>query len=68
MEKETVKLLNVLRRISRAAGYAARLIPLLALPLPDGRASGKQIEGSIKGEGAVMQMRPRLAALLRDGS
>ena len=52
----------------REAGYAARLIPLLAVPLADGRASGKQMEGSIKGEGAVAQMAPRLSALLREAA
>jgi hypothetical protein len=48
----------------RAAGYASRLIPLFAAPAADGRASGRQIEGSIKGQGAVAQITPRLAALL----
>jgi hypothetical protein len=46
------------------AGYTPRLIPLFALPAPDGRASGRQIEGSIKGDGAVGEISPRLAALL----
>ena len=46
------------------AGYTSRLIPLFAVPGPDGRASGKQIEGSIKGDGAVAQIAPRLKALL----
>jgi hypothetical protein len=50
-------------RLARA-GYTPRLIPLFALPAPDGRASGRQIEGSIKGEGAVGEISPRLAALL----
>ena len=50
-------------RLARA-GYTPRLIPLFALPLADGRASGRQIEGSIKGEGAVGEISPRLAALL----
>jgi hypothetical protein len=49
-----------------AAGYTSRLIPLLALPAKDGRASGKQMEGSIKGDGAVGQMAPRLKELLGD--
>ena len=35
------------------------------LPLADGRASGRQIEGSIKGEGAVDQIAPRLLSLLQ---
>lgn len=46
------------------AGYSSRLIPLFALPNPDGRASGKYIEGSIKGEGAVGEISPRLAQLI----
>lgn len=48
----------------RAAGYASKMIPLFAVPGPDGRASGLQIEGSIKGDGAVAQIAPRLRALL----
>lgn len=47
-----------------AAGYEAKYIPLFALPVPDGRASGKQVEGGIKGEGAVAFILPRLEALL----
>ncbi len=47
-----------------AAGYASRLIPLFALPNDDGRASGKQIEGSVKGAAAVSEITPRLRALL----
>lgn len=47
------------------AGYQSTLIPLFALPRPDGTATGKQIEGSIKGDGAVAQITPRLQALLR---
>jgi hypothetical protein len=48
----------------QAAGYSSRLIPLLALPGANGRASGRSIEGSIKGPGAVAQITPRLKALL----
>lgn len=48
-----------------AAGYASKYIPLFALPGPDGSASGKQVEGGVKGEGAVAFMTPRLEALLR---
>ncbi len=51
-----------------SAGYKSRLIPLFAIPLDDGRASGKQIEGSVKGEAAVSEITPRLQALLGDGS
>lgn len=46
------------------AGYASKMIPLFALPRLDGAASGEQIEGSIKGAGAVDQIAPRLQALL----
>jgi thiol-disulfide isomerase/thioredoxin len=48
------------------AGYVSNLIPLFALPKPDGTSSGKQIEGSIKGDGAVAQITPRLKALLQN--
>jgi thiol-disulfide isomerase/thioredoxin len=47
-----------------AAGYTSRLIPLFALPRDDGRASGKQIEGSVKGEAAVSEITPRLRSLV----
>lgn len=47
------------------AGYASRMIPLFAAPRADGTGSGEQIEGSIKGDGAVPQITPRLAALIR---
>jgi hypothetical protein len=47
-----------------AARYVSRLIPLFALPSPDGSASGKQVEGGIKGEGAVGYITPRLQGLL----
>jgi hypothetical protein len=48
----------------RAAGYVSAYIPLFALPARDGRASGKQVEGGIKGDGAVAYMVPRLKELL----
>ena len=47
-----------------AAGYTSHLIPLFALPRDDGRASGKQIEGSVKGEAAVSELTPRLRGLV----
>ncbi len=47
-----------------ADGYHSDLIPLLALPGPDGKGNGRGMQGSIKGDGAVMQMRPRLQELL----
>lgn len=49
-----------------SAGYVSRFIPLFARPGSDGRASGRQIEGSIKGEGAVDEIAPRLRQLLAD--
>jgi thiol:disulfide interchange protein len=53
-------------RLERA-GYASRMIPLFAVPRADGTGSGEQIEGSIKGPGAVDQISPRLRALLAKG-
>ena len=47
-----------------AAGYTSRMIPLFVRPRPDGQASGRSIEGSIKGEGAVAEITPRLRELL----
>jgi hypothetical protein len=49
------------------AGYKYELIPLFAIPRADGSASGKQIEGSIKGVDAIAEISPRLRALL-DGN
>jgi hypothetical protein len=49
-----------------SAGYQSKMIPLFALPGPDGRASGKQVEGGIKGEGAVGFMAPRLEKMLAE--
>ncbi|MGO8996768.1 MAG: thioredoxin family protein [Polyangiaceae bacterium] len=51
-----------------SAGYFSRLIPLFAVPRSDGHSSGKQIEGSVKGEAAVGEITPRLRALLSGGS
>jgi hypothetical protein len=47
-----------------SAGYVSKFIPLFALPAADGRASGKQVDGGIKGEGAIAYMTTRLQALL----
>jgi hypothetical protein len=47
-----------------AAGYVSKYIPLFALPGPDGAASGKQIEGGIKGDGAVGNISSRLTEML----
>lgn len=46
------------------AGYRSELIPLFTVPAPDGRASGRQIEGSIHGPGSPAQITPRLRAIL----
>jgi hypothetical protein len=48
-----------------AAGYQSKMIPLFAIPNENGTGSGKQIEGSIKGEAAVMNLRNRLEPLLK---
>jgi thiol-disulfide isomerase/thioredoxin len=48
------------------AGYLSRLIPLFALPKPDGTSSDRRIEGSIKGSAAVDQnLVPRLRGFLK---
>jgi thiol-disulfide isomerase/thioredoxin len=49
----------------RAAGYGSRFIPLFSVPDHSGHASGRAIEGSIKGTDAVREsLVPRLLALL----
>ena len=47
------------------AGYVSQYIPLFAMPGADGRASEKKFEGSVKGDGAVANIAPRLRSLLR---
>ena len=47
-----------------AAGYQSEMLPLFALPGRDGRATGKQFEGSIKGDGAVAEIAPHLRGLV----
>lgn len=48
-----------------AAGYTSKYIPLFSVPDQSGHASGRAIEGSIKGDGAVGEsLVPRLLALL----
>jgi thiol-disulfide isomerase/thioredoxin len=47
------------------AGYVSQYIPLFAMPGSDGRASEKKFEGSVKGDGAVANIAPRLRSLLR---
>ncbi len=49
----------------RAAGYASKFIPLFSVPDQSGHASGRAIEGSVKGDSAVREnLVPRLLALL----
>lgn len=49
----------------RAAGYGSKYIPLFSVPDQSGHASGRAIEGSIKGDDAVRaDLVPRLLALL----
>ena len=49
----------------QAAGYASKYIPLFSVPDQSGHASGRAIEGSIEGDGAVREsLVPRLLALL----
>jgi len=47
-----------------AAGYTSRLIPLFVSPNEDGKASDRRIEGSVKGEAAVMNIAGRLRGIL----
>jgi thiol-disulfide isomerase/thioredoxin len=51
-------------RLSQA-GYASEYIPLIAIPNEDGTGSGKQIEGGIKGPGAVDVISEKLRTLLQ---
>jgi thiol-disulfide isomerase/thioredoxin len=46
------------------AGYVWQYIPLFALPKEDGTASGKQVEGGIKGDGAVGFVTAKLKGFL----
>lgn len=46
------------------AGYTGTAIPMFTVPRDDGTSSGRKIEGSIKGDGAVAEIAPRLRALL----
>lgn len=53
------------RAALEAAGYGSRMIPLFAIPGPDGRGTDRRIQGGVKGEGAVDNIVPRLRELLR---
>jgi len=48
-----------------SAGYVSEFIPLFAMPAADGKASEKKFSGSVKGDGAVANISPRLRSLLR---
>lgn len=47
-----------------AAGYQSKMIPLLAIPTAGGLNSGKMLQGSVKGPGAVGDLVPRVQRLL----
>jgi len=47
-----------------AAGYTSKLIPLFAVPGPDGRASGRAISGAPTGSDYVANLTPRIRTLL----
>jgi len=49
-----------------ADGYTSRYVPLFAVPGPDGRADGRQLQGGIKGPGAAANLAKRLAPLIAD--
>ena len=49
------------------AGYTMKMIPYFDVPNEDGRASPRKMEGSVKGEGAVSEIAPRLRALVVPG-
>ncbi len=51
-----------------ADGYTSRFVPLFAIPGPDGRASGAQIQGGVKGAGAAANLVARLKPLLAAAS
>jgi|SRR5580692_8003997 thiol-disulfide isomerase/thioredoxin len=46
------------------AGYSAQYIPMFALPKADGTASGKRVEGGVKGDGALRIVSEKLKGLL----
>jgi hypothetical protein len=48
----------------RFAGYSAGYIPMLALPRADGTASGRQVEGGVKGDLAVTVVSDKLKGLI----
>lgn len=46
------------------AGYHPAYIPFFGMPGDDGRATERSFEGSIKGEGAVDDIKPKLQELI----
>lgn len=47
-----------------AAGYGSEFIPLFAMPGPDGRASSKRFEGSVKGDAAIANIAQKLRVIV----
>jgi len=47
-----------------SAGYGGDMIPLFAEARADGQASGRKIQGSVKGDAAITDLTPRINALL----
>jgi hypothetical protein len=48
-----------------ADGYSSQFIPLFVVPNADGTASSRRFEGSVKGDGAVADITPKLRTILR---
>jgi len=48
-----------------ADGYSSQFIPLFVVPNTDGTASPRRFEGSVKGDGAVADITPKLRGILR---
>ncbi len=51
-----------------AAGYTSEFIPLFVRPSKDGSASTQRFAGSVKGDGAVANITPKLRALLSEAN
>ncbi len=47
-----------------AAGYDTHLVPLFVMPDDQGHGTDRRISGSVKGDGALANLVPRLHALL----
>jgi len=48
-----------------AAGYTSDMIPLFAVPKPDGHATGRQFAGSVKGPEAIADLTPKVQRLMQ---